>query len=197
VGADGVTPIGNGVQGVSLASATSSVIGGEHSPAHRNVISGNNSNEVSVDSSFSEPEGKNVIVNNYIGTTANGLGARGNESAIHVSAPAQNGDISIVGGAGPLARKVVSGIKRYGVRLWSTENDQVLGNFIGTRRDGLTPLPKGWDGVAQSFGAAKNTVGSIAPDEGKLLAYKGDSVCFALHHHCGGLYERAIISMLR
>ena len=79
VDADGTTPLGNS-SGVDVMSANN-IIGGTDDHSQRNVISGNSAYGVEINQTFSGG-GNNKLVNNYIGTTANGLTPLGNTSGV-------------------------------------------------------------------------------------------------------------------
>lgn len=164
VAANGVTPMGNGYNGINILGENNTV-GGAGSEAQRNVISANDGYGI-----YDSGDGSTVIVNNYIGTTAAGLSPLGNENGIFLLAAE-----GTVGGSSPLARNVISGNDHYGIHILGTENSQVLGNFIGTGGDGVTPLPNGWDGIFIFDDTNNNTIGGTAPGEANRIAYNGDS----------------------
>jgi hypothetical protein len=78
VGTDmnGTADLGNSGEGVHISDARDSTIGGVASGA-RNVISGNNSHGVQIQSLFDNPTG-NKVQDNFIGTTADGSDDLGN-----------------------------------------------------------------------------------------------------------------------
>ena len=99
----------------------------------RNVISGNGQEGMRVSGST------NTIVGNYIGTTANGLTALGNQDGIFVS----NGGIinSAIGNGTVAGRNVISGNRRSGIQHGPLgSRTTIRGNWIGVASDGSSPL---------------------------------------------------------
>jgi CSLREA domain-containing protein len=112
----------------------------------------------------------NSIRGNIIGTNAAGNAARPNFHGITVSGP-QN----TVGGTAPAARNLISGNAVHGVViccLEATDND-VQGNYIGTRKGGGVALGNGGDGV-QINSAFGNTVGGTDAGAGNVISGNGD-----------------------
>lgn len=77
----------------------------------------------------------NLVSGNFIGTDATGETAKINSVGVLVQ-----GSNNLVGGATPGARNVVSG-NNIGVYLVVGAKNSVTGNYIGTDRQGLTPIP--------------------------------------------------------
>ncbi|MHB9068390.1 MAG: RHS repeat-associated core domain-containing protein [Pirellulaceae bacterium] len=99
----------------------------------------------------------NVMVGNFIGTDPSGSLALGNQGAgVQMSAGIGN----IVGGAAPEARNLISANRQSGVGLFGdttgfvglTNNHQIVGNLIGTDRDGVRPLGNAQSGVLLASG---------------------------------------------
>lgn len=165
VGSDGVTDMGNGSYGVGV-SGDDNIIGGLLH-AHRNVISANNSDGIRLISA-----NDTIIANNFIGVTADGLGALGNSNGIYV-----NGNNNLIGGTAMNARNVISGNTGYGIRLNGAAENEIYGNQIGTARDGVTAVPNTSDGVQIVGFSLGNVVGGIGSGAGNLIAYNlGDGV---------------------
>lgn len=166
LGADGVSSMSNGYNGINIY-GRNNTIGGAGSDAQRNVIAGNDGYGGVYDSG----DGGTLIANNYIGTTADGLNPLGNVSGLYLYSASN----STVGGASPLAANVISGNERYGIHMLGAEDSLVLGNLIGTGRDGVTPVANGWDGVFIYSVTNNNTIGGEAAGEGNRIAHNGDS----------------------
>ena len=139
--ADGETAFPNS-RGVQIMNASGNLIGGT-TPQERNIISGNSSigiaifgNEVRTGPISSD----NIIIGNYVGTNADGTSAVGNNDNIQVSEGAIN---TIIGGLTPEERNIISGAAYRGIVLVSesTENTQIIGNFIGTDVTGTSAVP--------------------------------------------------------
>lgn len=164
VGADGVSDIGNGSDGVQVSGVGNS-IGGETSHAQRNVISGNGSNGIRVSTTL---EGTITIVNNFIGTTANGMAGLPNLYGIYF-----NINNSTIGGTSDLSRNIISGNSNYGIRINTGDNNTVLGNLIGVARDGVTPLPNLSSGIEILGDAVGNRIGGLAAGEANIIQNNG------------------------
>ncbi|MBE7531416.1 MAG: hypothetical protein HND44_04925 [Chloroflexi bacterium] len=160
LGADGVTAMGNGFYGVGLAGDNNVVGGPLH--AQRNVISANEIDGVRLLSGAEN----NTITNNFIGVTADGLSALGNDNGIYVGS-----HNNTIGGPAAIARNVISGNTGYGIRVNSMGGNVIQGNLIGVARDGSTAVPNIWDGI-QIYGlAVDNVIGGIGAGEGNLIAH--------------------------
>jgi hypothetical protein len=158
IGADGVSGMYNYV-GITVYSRDNT-IGGQSTPAQRNVISGNGDGI-----SLAPGSENNAVLNNFVGTTADGTGDVGNfDAGINVS-----GNNNVIGGAVPAARNVSSG-NVYGIRVFGGENNTILGNYIGVARDGMTPLPNSYGILVQDLAIA-NVIGGTASGEANLIAY--------------------------
>ncbi len=92
----------------------------------------------------------------YIGTNITGTSLLPNQDGVEISAGAKN---NVLGGTGT-ARNLISGNFGRGVFITGagTTGNQLTGNFIGTRRDGLSALSNG-TGVEISGGAGSNAIG--------------------------------------
>ena len=79
------------------------------------------------------------VEGNFIGTDPSGTVDLGNqgEGVLLGLASANN----VVGGATPAARNLICGNSGHGVEI-SSDNNQVLGNLIGTGKDGVSPQPR-------------------------------------------------------
>ncbi len=124
LGADGTTVLPNGGGVRILAGAFETTVGGV-TQSHRNLISGNTGNGVYISDAMST-----TIVNNFIGLDRTGELIRGN----------QGSGVLAVGVDGLLIdRNVLSGNQK-GVLIQSSTNVTLIGNLIGTDKDGLTDL---------------------------------------------------------
>lgn len=146
--------------GIALNDAQYTVIGRDL-PAQRNVISGNTYRGIVIE--WTAPRSVyNTIVNNYIGTTASGMGALGNQTGIYVG-----GDKTTIGGAIPAQRNLISANDN-GVFLEGNSN-ALSGNFIGAavNKRALGNLY----GVTIAGTASENVIGGAARGAGNLIAY--------------------------
>ncbi len=181
----GTQDLGNGDTGVSLGigdiDSSGTVIGGTVAGA-RNIISGNGFFGVNV-----ARQSGLFIQGNYIGTDVTGTVAIGNGAggiSFFVS-----GNIMIGGDDdddGMLdgivhARNVISGNPGNGISAQtfvgqgSSSGILVLGNFIGTQADGISPLgngsPSPFVGHGISGSPLSSQVGGTAPGAGNVIAF--------------------------
>jgi hypothetical protein len=150
----GTHAIGNIIYGVHIhGGARSNTIGGNVAGA-RNVISGNGTNGVFVDSD--NGTSSNVIEGNFIGTDVLGTHPVPNPYGVVVY-----GGGNTIGGTIATARNIISGNSNVGIWLGNgVGTDTVEGNFIGTDVLGTHPLPN-LNGVA--IFAQNDIVGGTSP----------------------------------
>ncbi|RRR71864.1 MAG: DUF11 domain-containing protein [Candidatus Viridilinea halotolerans] len=86
----------------------------------------------------------NTIQGNYIGTTANGLGALGNSGAGIIAISSSN---NTIGGIMAYERNIIGANLGSGVNLSGSSDNEVIGNHIGLGANGTTPLGNGDEGV--------------------------------------------------
>jgi hypothetical protein len=166
VGADGATPLGNGLtgqfleRGIYVLAGESNLIGGAVAGAG-NVISANGNDGVQF---YGPGDSYNVVQGNYIGTTATGLGALGNGASglSFLYGPQSN----TVGGATAAAKNVISGNSGVGLFLADASNTIVQGNDIGVGSDGVTALGNGQQGILLQSGATTNVIGLALNNSG-------------------------------
>jgi CSLREA domain-containing protein len=107
---------------------------------------------------------QNTIEGNFIGTDLGGTFDVGNGGdGVSVSSPSSS---NTVGGSSPAARNLISGNGGEGVNIKANflnpgpaSFNRVMGNLIGTKKDGTTALGNSDDGV-EIFFASNNTVSS-------------------------------------
>jgi hypothetical protein len=87
----------------------------------------------------------NRVQGNFIGTNAAGTTALGNEDGVDI----QQADDTTVGGTGVGARNVISGNRDGGIQIVSDSaaGNEVLGNYIGTDKNGTADLGNSGEGV--------------------------------------------------
>ena len=142
-------------------------IGGT-TPATRNVASGN---DLGVLITGETDDSDNKVLGNFLGTDATGTRDLGNEVAGLLVGGGAFGNT--VGGTQPGAANVISGNDGEGV-LVSRDNNELLGNLIGTEKDGTTPLGNSGSGVSISAsGSDDNTVGGAKPEAANTIAFNG------------------------
>jgi uncharacterized repeat protein (TIGR01451 family) len=113
--------------------------------------------------------GANVVEGNHIGVDTVGSVDLGNGSdGVVIRASAQNR----IGGGTAAARNIISGNGSDGVQIdtaGATQNT-VLGNFIGTDRNGAADLGNSMNGVFIFTSAINNTVGGVAASAANLIS---------------------------
>ncbi len=160
-------PVPNCNVGVYVKSANN-IIGGSV-PADRNVVSGiasaSGGTGVWLDTIAAH---NNKVIGNYIGTDASGTATVGTfNNGLSIS-----GTSNIIGGTTSAERNVISGNNSNGIGFGGiAANNQVMGNFIGTKADGVSPLPNGQAGIDIENGPANNTVGGTASGAGNVIAF--------------------------
>ncbi|MBI3852427.1 MAG: hypothetical protein HY298_19395 [Verrucomicrobia bacterium] len=160
----GTAPLGNSNMGLGLDNAPDNTVGGTTSTA-RNVISANAGTGIYV---VRPTATGNVIAGNYIGTDVTGSSALGNGlGGVYITGASSNQ----VGGAG--AGNLISGNALVGVAIGDpgANGNQVIGNLIGTRADGLNALGNGQHGVEIANTSSGNLIGGASPGEANVIAY--------------------------
>jgi hypothetical protein len=152
--AAGTSAIANTTAGVTIhLSATSNSIG-DGTASGRNVISGNGSDGIVIDSSASN----NSVLGNLIGVNAAGNAALGNTgTGIYIGNASTN---SIIGDGTEGGRNIISGNLNAGILMTDvgTSGSSVEGNYIGTSSNGLTALPNATSGIQIASSASSNTI---------------------------------------
>ena len=150
--------------GIGILTAANQV--GGSSPADRNVISGNDSDGVSISGSGATG---NTVHGNLIGLAASGS-SLGNHTGVRIDAPGVN----FIGGTTAAQRNVISANSVNGVRLESGEANAgniVRGNYIGTTLAGDAAMGNGAYGVISL--APDALIGGTAPGSGNVIAGNG------------------------
>lgn len=170
--AAGTGVIGNLDSGVSLDGGGAAV--GGATPSARNLISGNGFDGVNVGGRG------NLIQGNLIGTDVTGTLPLGNSVNGIRLAGGGGGGGHTVGGTDPGARNTISGNLGDGLEITSNGN-QVQGNLIGTKTDGVSPLGNGAHGIELVFAADRNTIGG-SPGGTNRISFNGGSGVFCRGH---------------
>ncbi|MGB7347544.1 MAG: LamG-like jellyroll fold domain-containing protein, partial [Pirellulaceae bacterium] len=141
---DGTAAVGNGGNGILLSvtdGVVRDVVIGGTKPTDRNVIAGHNAPAAAGIRISGGIE--NTIIGNYIGINASGDAPLANTYGIRLMDGAAN---NTIGGASPGQRNVISGNSSDGV-LIESDNNTVVGNFIGTDALGTSALGNQGNGV--------------------------------------------------
>ncbi len=157
-GPDGMAPMDSGI-GIDVR-GDGNVIGGAQSHENRNVISANSIAGIQVMGSH------NVIQNNWIGATADGMQALGNYYGIMT-----HGHNNRIGGSAPLAGNVIAASSYEAILIWDSTHTLIQGNLIGVAPDGQSPLPNGGHGILIDGYDTSHLIGGDKPAEGNLIAH--------------------------
>jgi hypothetical protein len=109
----------------------------------------------------------NKVEGNFVGTNAAGTAALGNEDGVDI----QQADDTTVGGTASGARNVISGNRDAGIQIVSDSamGNEVLGNYIGTDKNGTADLGNSGEGVHISD-ARNSTVGGTEPGARNVIS---------------------------
>ena len=155
--ASGTITNGNLVDGVWIGSgAGDNIIGGRFG-TEGNLISGNSSSGIVLDTSSG-----NIVTGNIIGLAAQGEQPLGNSVGITI-AGAHEGSArgNIIGGLEPGDRNLISGNSGPGIQLidFDVNGNKVIGNDIGLCKDGKTSAGNKYVGVLITNSANQNEIG--------------------------------------
>jgi titin len=162
IGTDGTNDAGNKAHGI-LVQSPNNTIGGA-TASDRNVISGNGLSGVFL---YTTAATGNTVAGNFIGTDATGTRAIANsKNGVQINGAPR----STVGGTRAGARNILSGNTNDGVLIISAGSQQnaVLGNYIGTDVSGTKRLGNGWYGVEIS--QPNNVVGGASQGAGNVVS---------------------------
>jgi hypothetical protein len=123
-----------------------------------------------------------TVQGNFIGTDPSGTLDRGN-GGIGIIVEDSSGQ-SPIGGASPAARNLISG--NAGQGIYTNRPVTVQNNFIGTQRDGVSPLGNGLSGLHLETG--DNLVGG--GDAGNVIAFNGGDGIELVNDNMGSLFSR-------
>jgi len=168
VDATGNNPAPNANQGILIAAGASrNVIGGTNALA-RNVLSGNTQYGVFITDSNTAG---NVVLGNYIGSSASGSNALANgKSGVIIGGSATS---NVIGSTNSSGRNLLSGNTEYGIYLTNTAGNVMLGNYLGVNAGGEVALANQKSGIAL-FGGTQNVIGGITPGAGNVLSGNGE-----------------------
>jgi parallel beta-helix repeat protein len=152
--------------GVYLYGGSLNTIGGA-SAGERNIISGNKYDGIL----FSEAD-SNFIKGNYIGLDRTGTIALRNGIGIGFYDSPSNQ----IGGTQSGEGNVISGNEMRGIELYSskTRGNAVLGNYIGTDKNGTSSLGNGWEGINISSSAKLNMIGGTSAGSANVISGNDD-----------------------
>lgn len=156
---NGMAAIGGG--GVAVVGNSGVTIGGA-SAATANLISGNGSTGIVINSTA-----PSVVQGNFIGTNAAGTAALGNigNGGIHIF----NSDGNLIGGTTAGAGNLISGNAPFGILIVGGSTNTVQGNFVGTNAAGTAAIGNG-AGVSIEGASHDNLVGGTAAASRNLIS---------------------------
>lgn len=154
---------GNGNYGLFLFNTSSNLIGGALT-GQGNVISGNTYYGIIIQGGQG-----NRVEGNFIGTTANGTTALGND-VFGLALDAAN--MNVIGGAATGAGNLISGNLGVGLQLLNSSSNVVSGNLVGVTKDGHNVLPNAADGIVV-WGGAGNLLGGAIVGSGNVVSGNG------------------------
>lgn len=118
------------------------------------------------------------IEGNYIGTDPSGIQDFGNGRCGCADGVGVAGQAVFIGGTSPGSRNVVSGNGRSGVHIWGFDGKRTItwvqGNYIGTAKDGTTPLGNSRSGI-EVFDAYDNQIGGSPSGGANTIAFNGQN----------------------
>ncbi|MCP5144159.1 MAG: DUF4347 domain-containing protein [Gammaproteobacteria bacterium] len=157
---DGV--LGNGGNGIKVSNGPAdNVIG----TTNGNLISGNAGDGIRIENADAT-----LIRTNHIGTDVTGTDSRGNAgSGVVITSGASN---NMIGGIVPGEGNLISGNLTAGVQILQagSNDNQILGNLIGTDHTGTAVIGNGNYGIVVDQGAANTIIGSANGSGGNLVA---------------------------
>ncbi len=153
-------------QGLKIRASNSTITG--------LVINRFGSNGIDVGGPGSLAEGTRVA-GNFIGTDSSGTIDRGNTGrgvVVYGEGTAGN----TIGGSRPAGRNLISGNNAGGVGIFlhGAENT-VIGNLIGTEKNGTDALGNSGSGVLIDGDASDNLVGGTLPGDANTIAFNGEN----------------------
>jgi hypothetical protein len=127
----------------------------------RNLISGNDSYGLFIHLSANS----NEVLGNYIGTDKNGLLSLGNDDGILIG----DAQYNKIGNGAEGGGNLISGNNFHGVVIYVGNNNEILGNYIGTDRNGTASLGN-WEGVGICLEAQYNKIGNGTVEGGNIIS---------------------------
>jgi CSLREA domain-containing protein len=118
----------------------------------------------------------NKVVGNFIGTDPSGTLPRGNHAGVALISDPGTSE-NTVGGGRSKARNLISGNDESGVLIVGGKDNVVIGNLIGTSKNGIDPLGNSGDGVrmfAGQGGATENIVGGTLSGTDNTIAFNSE-----------------------
>jgi parallel beta-helix repeat protein len=170
----GTRAVPNGQDGVSIIGANNPEFELDITVSG-NLISGNEQDGISLDSSTGIQIEGNSIGTDQSGTSPLANGQDGVAvSNVNVVSTGQNGNT--IGGTTPGTRNVISGNHQCGILIQSSTETLVEGNYIGTDQKGSLSLPNNnqQDGILVLNSGGPNTIGGTVPGSCNVISGNGN-----------------------
>ena len=167
---NGATALGNGQAGVYLNNVGGNTVGGTTTAA-RNVISGNTGDGVVISGALAT---MNLVEGNYIGIDQSGLKPLGNGlDGVRLDGASNDS----IGGTAAGAGNVISGNPGNGIQVLAGATATVIvGNLIGTDKNGATALGNGQAGVYLNNVGGNTVGGTTTAARNVISGNTGDGV---------------------
>lgn len=130
-----------------------------------NVISGNGQYGVYLQGNTEDPVVSNSIKGNYIGVDVTGNAALPNSAGVMMLTGENNNNS--IGGSTATSKNVISGNTTVGIAIASGNNNQIIGNYIGTNALGTIAVPNNY-GINIEDG--NNTIGGNAAGSRNIIS---------------------------
>jgi hypothetical protein len=122
----------------------------------------------------------NRIEGNFLGTNAansfqyetNSPFGEQHHEGVRIQGGGDGAARNIIGGTTPAARNIISGNRKDGIKIQGAgaRDNRIIGNYIGLKQDGVTPLRNFTDGVDFEYGVKYNWLGGTAPGERNVVS---------------------------
>lgn len=130
-----------------------------------NIISGNGQYGVYLQGNTEDPVVSNSIKGNYIGVDVTGNAALPNSAGVMMLTGENNNNS--IGGTTATSKNVISGNTTVGIAIASGNNNQIIGNYIGTNALGTIAVPNNY-GINIEDG--NNTIGGNAAGSRNIIS---------------------------
>jgi parallel beta-helix repeat protein len=186
---NGQAAMGNVGNGVEVDGTAHNIVIGGPQPTFnvipQNTISANGGNGVAITGAA-----HNITVNNgFIGTNVPGLVAFGNDEAGIYLGPGTSKNT--IGSTSSSLTTVVSANGTSGIDMQGSNNNTVIGTWIGTDRTGTAPLGNSTNGILLN-NSSHNTIGGTAAAAGNRIAYNDLDGVFVESGTGNGIHENSI-----
>ncbi len=157
---NGDASLPNAANGILIENGWGITIGGSDT-GQKNIISGNSDYGINIKQLNGDVPGNITVYGNYIGTDKDGTNIVPNANGIFCSGINNN-----IGGPLPGMGNLISGNTRNGIIIGKSDSNSatydnfILGNYIGTDKDGLQPLGNGECGIIATSSVYNCRIGS-------------------------------------